>query len=102
MFADHVGTAEQCQEWTCADVCQAKDAFRQWHGEKWLAPSGLLEQPGTHMRAALLPFWLFEVSVRSEYSATVGVAADPCATLDSLTWTLQNIACCTLHPVCWE
>ncbi len=31
------------------------------------------------MRAALLPFWLFEVSVRTEYSATVGVAADPCA-----------------------
>ena len=67
-----------CERILCC-VRQAKEAFRQWHGEKWLAPDGLLEQPGTVMRAALLPFWLFEVSVRTEYTATVGVAADPCA-----------------------
>lgn len=35
------------------------------------------------MGALLLPFWLFEVSVRVEYSATVGTARDKCASAAS-------------------
>ncbi len=55
---------------------QAKQAFRQWHAQRWLAPTKLLEVPGSSIRPVLLPFWLFEVSVHVQHSATLGFAAE--------------------------
>lgn len=58
---------------------QAKQAFRQWHAQRWLAPAKLLEQKSTSVRPVLLPFWLFETSVRVQSSASLGFAAEGCA-----------------------
>lgn len=55
---------------------QAKQAFRQWHAQRWLAPTKLLEVPGSSIRPVLLPFWFFEVSVHVQHSATLGFAAE--------------------------
>lgn len=51
---------------------QAKEAFRHWHSQRWLAPTKLLEVPGSSIRPVLLPFWLFEVSVHVQHSARLG------------------------------
>jgi len=53
-------------------VDQAKEAFRHWHSQRWLAPTKLLEVPGSSIRPVLLPFWLFEVSVHVQHSARLG------------------------------
>jgi len=58
---------------------QAKKSFRDWHGQRWLSPAKLLEQPTSSVRPVLLPFWLFEASVRVQHSATLGFAAEGCA-----------------------
>ncbi len=54
---------------------QARDKFLAWQrGTARLAPSSLLPPGGPwHMRAALLPFWLFDVRVRVEYAGSVGL-----------------------------
>ena len=55
---------------------QARDKFLQWQRSSRLAPSGLLPPGGTwRMRAALLPFWLFDVQARVEFAGTVGISS---------------------------
>lgn len=55
-------------------VDQAKASFKQWHAQRWLAPTRLLDKPDSSIRAVLLPFWLFEVSVHVQHSANLGFA----------------------------
>ncbi|KAL4452672.1 hypothetical protein ABPG75_008334 [Micractinium tetrahymenae] len=54
---------------------QARDKFLAWQrGAARLAPSSLLPRGGPwNMRAALLPFWLFDVQARVEYAGSVGL-----------------------------
>lgn len=56
------------------------------------------------MQALLLPFWLFEVSVRVEYSAAVGTAREKCASAAALSaWNLIRSSgprrFCFNHPM---
>ena len=55
---------------------QARQKFLDWQrGAARLAPGGLLPLGGRwNLRAALLPFWLFEVQARVEYAGSVGSA----------------------------
>ena len=55
---------------------QARQKFLDWqHGSARLGPGGLLPLGGRwNLRAALLPFWLFEVHARVEYAGSVGSA----------------------------
>lgn len=54
---------------------QAREKFLAWQrGAARLAPSSLLPPGGPwHMRAALLPFWLFDVRAQVEYAGSVGL-----------------------------
>jgi hypothetical protein len=55
---------------------QARQKFLDWQrGSARLGPGGLLPLGGRwNLRAALLPFWLFEVHARVEYAGSVGSA----------------------------
>ena len=57
-------------------LTQAKRQFEGWHGQRWLAPRKLLDRQNSSVTPKLLPFWLFEVSVRVRHSATLGFAAE--------------------------
>ena len=47
---------------------EAQEAFEAWHQSHWLAPGRLLRKGLGSMHAALLPFWIFETTVRVEYT----------------------------------
>ncbi|KAK9814057.1 hypothetical protein WJX72_000065 [[Myrmecia] bisecta] len=51
---------------------QAHDIFHEWHGDKWLAPTKMLQHPSASVRPVLLPFWLFEAAIRVEYTGVLG------------------------------
>lgn len=50
---------------------QAQEAFEAWQQSHWLAPGRLLRKGLGGMHSALLPFWIFEATVKVEYSGTV-------------------------------
>jgi hypothetical protein len=75
---------------------QAQAAFEAWQRSNWLAPSRLLRRGLVGMRAALLPFWLFEATVRVEYT---GEPAAACALLPhALCCRMRSAAACALMP----
>ncbi len=46
--------------------------FQAWQSQHWLAPSSLLKDPTTYtLQPTLLPFWLFEATVETQYSGDV-------------------------------
>lgn len=47
---------------------EAQGAFEARQQSHWLAPSKLLRKGLGSMHAALLPFWIFEATVRVEYA----------------------------------
>ncbi len=49
---------------------QAQEAFEAWQQSHWLAPGRLLRRGLGSMHSALLPFWIFEATVKVDYSGT--------------------------------
>ena len=47
---------------------QALHSFETWNSAHWLAPRKLLTDGLRHLRAELLPFWLFEATTHVSYS----------------------------------
>lgn len=53
---------------------QARTSFQAWQSQHWLAPSSLLKDPQRYtLQPTLLPFWLFEATVDTQYAGMVGI-----------------------------
>ena len=73
-------------------LTQAQMAFEEWQRSHWLSPSKLLHKGLVSMRAALLPFWLFEATVHVEYTG-----GNQHCTLQPLKYILCK---CILYMLC--
>ncbi|PSC74179.1 CHD3-type chromatin-remodeling factor PICKLE isoform B [Micractinium conductrix] len=74
----HVGRTPQVVPFDLTEAA-ARDRFLAWQrGTARLAPGGLLPAGGPwRVRAALLPFWLFDVRARVDYAGSVGIEDKP-------------------------
>lgn len=55
---------------------EAKDRYRRWQRSRWLTPGNLLSREDAYsLTPVLLPYWLFSIQARVQYTGTVGTKA---------------------------
>ena len=52
---------------------EAKQRYLQWQNKKWLSPSNVLAQDKYILTPVMLPYWLFTLQAKVQFTGTVGV-----------------------------